>query len=234
MFNKLKILLPMLISILFTVSGYSQSGWKIQANAVTFYKLYFVNSTTGWAVGSQGMILKTTNAGNNWESQKCPTKEELRSIFFIDLNNGWISSRFGTIFKSTNSGYSWSKQTTNTDYDLNSIYFINTMTGWTCGGNSPDHILLESTNGGFDWFSQNVDSNHILFNEVQFLNETTGFLCGNFGSLRGTIFKTTNGGSNWFVNYYDYYSSVRNVHFINNRFIYRIYWWNFRFPDKNY
>jgi hypothetical protein len=45
--------------------------------------VYFVNQTTGWAVGWTGKILKTTNGGSNWLSQSSGTSLDLRSVFVI-------------------------------------------------------------------------------------------------------------------------------------------------------
>lgn len=51
------------------IIGTSNGGstWSIQASLVTpsdhFYSVFFINNSTGWAVGSSGIIRKTTNAG---------------------------------------------------------------------------------------------------------------------------------------------------------------------------
>ena len=38
-------------------------GWRDDA---TLHDVCFVNTTTGWAVGNQGVILRTTDGGQNW------------------------------------------------------------------------------------------------------------------------------------------------------------------------
>ena len=38
-------------------------GWRDDA---TLHDVHFVNVSTGWAVGNQGVILRTTDGGRNW------------------------------------------------------------------------------------------------------------------------------------------------------------------------
>lgn len=56
------------ILILCIIFSQALSQWRIALSSTypsgtTFQSLYFVNENVGWAVGSDGMILKTTNGG---------------------------------------------------------------------------------------------------------------------------------------------------------------------------
>lgn len=46
-------------------------GWFNQTSSVSeiLMSVNFVNNTTGWIVGYNGVILKTTNGGLNWNNQ---------------------------------------------------------------------------------------------------------------------------------------------------------------------
>ncbi|MHB9002469.1 MAG: WD40/YVTN/BNR-like repeat-containing protein, partial [Coriobacteriia bacterium] len=58
----------------------------------------FVDSATGYAAGSSGVIIKTTDAGNTWylaRSGGAGDDYDLRSISFLDANNGWAISLTG-------------------------------------------------------------------------------------------------------------------------------------------
>ncbi|MCW8961436.1 MAG: YCF48-related protein, partial [Ignavibacteriaceae bacterium] len=76
--------------------------------------IYFVDSNTGWTVGTGGTILKTTNGGNSWETQNSGTEEYLLSTFFINANTGWVVGSNGLILKTTNSGDNWFSQSSGT------------------------------------------------------------------------------------------------------------------------
>src|SRR5947207_14684799 len=54
---------------LLTTNCFSQ--WLQQTSGVTtpLYNIQFVNLNTGWATGSNSIILKTTDGGNNWFQQ---------------------------------------------------------------------------------------------------------------------------------------------------------------------
>ncbi len=62
--------------------------------------VYFVNSSTGFAVtGSQ--ILKTTNSEVNWSSQSA---NSFNNIFFTSPDTGYVWGPGGVIYKTTNGG----------------------------------------------------------------------------------------------------------------------------------
>ncbi len=55
-------------------------------------------------MGSDGTIIKTVNAGNNWITQSSGTYFWLFSVFFTDTNTGYAVGEFGKILKTTNGG----------------------------------------------------------------------------------------------------------------------------------
>ena len=54
-------------------------------------------------------------------------------------------------------------------------------------------IVLNASSQPYGWFSQASGTSEHL-NGVYFVNNNTGYIIGNLG----TILKTTNGGANWF------------------------------------
>ena len=50
----------------------------------TINAVSFVNSSTGWAVGIGGTILKTTDGGNTWAAQVSGTSFNLEGVKFVD------------------------------------------------------------------------------------------------------------------------------------------------------
>ncbi len=94
--------------ILFSPS-ITRAQW-IQQNSGTSNDLNgvsFSDSLHGWAVGNDGIILHTTNGGNNWSPQVSTNLNSLRSVSFCDTMNGWTVGDKGTILATSNGGKSW-------------------------------------------------------------------------------------------------------------------------------
>ena len=69
--------------------------------------IYLINSFIGYAVGSGGLILKTSNGGNSWTSLNSGVTTHLNAVNFISTNNGWVVGEGGTILFTTNEGASF-------------------------------------------------------------------------------------------------------------------------------
>ena len=84
-----------------------------------------LNSSTGFAAGELGLIVKTTNSGNNWISTSVPNYFSAKKIIFVNENTGWFMNN-NYLYKTTNCGDSWNKQPaiSATTY-INTLYFIN-------------------------------------------------------------------------------------------------------------
>jgi photosystem II stability/assembly factor-like uncharacterized protein len=58
----------------------------------------------GYAVGSEGTILKTYDAGGNWQSQQSGTMLKLNKVHFLDLDFGFAVGENGIVLRSTTGG----------------------------------------------------------------------------------------------------------------------------------
>ena len=61
-------------------------------------------SLVGYAVGDNGTIIKTSSAGNVWESQNSGTFHKLNDVSFLDLDYGFVVGDGGTILKTETGG----------------------------------------------------------------------------------------------------------------------------------
>ena len=99
----------------------------------------FANAFTGWAVGSNGVIVYSGDGGTNWSQQTSPTTRLLAKVWFINAQTGWACGGWqdGTtylVIKTTNGGQSWTDQSFSSGaYSCESIFFINDQTGWIGG-----------------------------------------------------------------------------------------------------
>lgn len=69
-----------------------------------YYSVKFANDSTGWIVGSGGVILKTINAGKKWFLSQSPTLNLYTSAEFKSENIGWVVGSNGTILKTSTGG----------------------------------------------------------------------------------------------------------------------------------
>src|SRR4051812_44687070 len=103
--------IPSLLAFLALEAG-AQNTWVIQNPRPTAENLnstYFTNGSSGWAVGSGGTILHTSNGGSSWSAQASGVNLTLNSVDFIDANTGWAVGDTGGIIRTVNGGTTWSR-----------------------------------------------------------------------------------------------------------------------------
>ncbi|MBZ0199246.1 MAG: T9SS type A sorting domain-containing protein, partial [Ignavibacteriaceae bacterium] len=150
-----------------------------------------LNDTLGWVCGLRGTLLKTTDAGVNWQSVDIGYPNiSYWAIDFLDENLGVITLGNGSILKTTDGGESWTDIQTGT---TNALYCVDII--------DPLHIIAAgewyqvayTSDGGNTWHLN--DELPYDANAIQFTDTSTGYAVG--GENLG-IWKTTNGGMNWF------------------------------------
>ena len=60
------------------------------ASLAWFRDVAFVSETKGWIVGSDGVMLSTTDGGKVWKAEPRFTTDTFREIHFTDENTGWL------------------------------------------------------------------------------------------------------------------------------------------------
>lgn len=74
--------------------------------------VFFLDEQMGWAVGHNGLVLRTKNGGEAWESLPPFTGNRLRSVFFLDAKRGWIAGDarhedLAVLFETLDGGTTW-------------------------------------------------------------------------------------------------------------------------------
>lgn len=185
-----------LFVVLFYITERTHTQWieQITGSKLTKYNVKFVNENTGWVTGTNSLILKTTNGGNNWIQMtgSATTNSSLNGISFINVNTGWVCASLGVIWKTTNGCATWDSLYTGNIGTLRDIQFVNSQTGWVVGRNNR---AFRTTNGGLQWDSLSIINGGEV---IKFSNFMTGWCGGSFtGSNQSIIYKTTNSGLNW-------------------------------------
>lgn len=167
-------------------------GWDrfITGTAVDLYGLNFSNTSTGYLVGYNGEMEKSTNGGLNWNIlSHNATDRRLWQIFFLNNNLGYTVGIDGTVLATVNGGINWIKLNFPVSINLRCLYFINGSTGFVAGNSNGN--IYKTTNGGISWQTKSSEANSV--SGIYFVDQNIGFACG----YPGIILKTTNGGDNW-------------------------------------
>ncbi|MEO8446907.1 MAG: YCF48-related protein [bacterium] len=168
-----------------TVNGGVNWSW-INLSSNSLLDLHFNSAGTGFVVSNGGDVYKTTNGGNQWSNKNLQVA--LSGISFSENNKGNIIGSFGNIFQTNNSGENWSSVSPSfVSANLNHVSFLNSNVGFIVGDSGK---VLKTTNAGLNWNFLNLNTKENL-TYLKFIDESNGFISGN------SIFKTTNGGTDW-------------------------------------
>jgi photosystem II stability/assembly factor-like uncharacterized protein len=210
-----KLVIILLFYHFFLTTGNSQ--WIQQSSGVNaqLYKVKFLNRYTGWTCGA-GVILKTTNGGNNWINISHPApNKNFYGLCILDSNTVYVTGYFETILKTTNSGQNWieiKNGPVGQGLSYRAVYFINYNTGWI---GTTSQKILKTTNAGQN-FTEYFINYPYETNDLYFKDSLNGI-----GIDFGTgPYKTTNGGINWYyasINLGTIYPWFYNVSIINNQ-----------------
>jgi len=125
-------------------------------------------------------------------------------MHFINADLGFIgnypeSGGQAKIFKTTNGGLTWDSNQVNFLF-ISSIHFINSSIGWFTGFSFSCKYSATS-DGGLSWVCGNIPpGSDIDVRSIFFIDHLNGWIGSPYVQLGiRTIFRTTNGGSNWYA-----------------------------------
>lgn len=143
----------------------------------------------GWVAGWGGVILHSSDNGENWTVQKTGTTVSLESIFLADEKHGWSTGWNGAILRTEDGGQHWTYvRTAAARWSLNAVHFRDPLNGWAVG------ILgqvLRSRDGGNTWEKQDVSSRR-AFQSVFFDASGRGWILGG-----DQVLVSGDGGETW-------------------------------------
>jgi len=167
--------------------------------------IFFINSTTGWIVGSDGLIAYTSDGGTNWTKQNWGkdvtkvTDSDLRCVYFIDNLNGWIGGINGVILATSDGGAHWTLQSIPESQTVLDIDFVSTTTGFAVS--AYNRTFYKTENAGTTWIKDNSSLPSFVPYTLDFVNANTGWMAGHGyinGSYVGYIARTNDGGITWY------------------------------------
>lgn len=171
--------------------AYNECGKTLYNISYSLNDVEFINNETVFAVGSDGVIIKSIDAGKNWMQINSGTRASLYKLQFVTENVGYIVGGYGDIvLKTENAGTSWFPiEINNPDYPyVSNLFFITPDKGFVIGGEGK---IFKTVDGGKSWDYKTKGWDNL--SSVYFVDESTGFVCGR----SNTLYKTTDFGENW-------------------------------------
>ncbi len=140
---------------------------------VALHAVYFGADKNVFAVGEEGTVLASTNAGKTWKQQKPSSKATLRGVHFTDAKHGWAVGdgdrdaprprghvvmgrpmKSGTCLITSNGGKKWGNVWVQTNFELRSIWMATDKIGQICNHGTSSHAdgdRVITTDGGKTW-----------------------------------------------------------------------------------
>ena len=156
--------------------------------AVGFNSIYTPDGVNIIAVGDQGLIFRSSNAGNTWASYT-HTTDNFRSVYSLG-NDVWIGANNGNVYKTTKLNSPISTYNIGVNSTINSVYFVNSSLGFVCCDNG---LVYKSIDGGLTWSPSGTGLTASSLSAISFLDENKGAAAGK----NGAVYLTVNGGAMW-------------------------------------
>jgi photosystem II stability/assembly factor-like uncharacterized protein len=180
----------------------------------------FVNDDIGWLAGTNGILLKTYDFGENWTKVELNQNWYIRQIDFINESVGlmicFIDSLDGSslIAKSLDGGINWTVQQVLPSVILQSMFAVDENNVYAVGGDT----IFKTTNGGTNWIDISPNLQNRYYHSLWFQNSHTGVVVGNYydGTVeRGIIIKTTDGGITWDETVVNEFNDIYDLQFLD-------------------
>jgi len=165
--------------------GTQQSNYQQYPPESSLLGTCFPNLDSGWAVGTNGCIVRITGASGespNFAAQTIPgvTFESVRVTYDSGSSRytGWAVGQSGVI-DHTDDGQVWQPQQSGTNRDLHHVCALNASRAWAVGSGG---VILSTTNGGQTWNDEASGTGNDLFG-IFFVNAGFGIAVGEKGTI---------------------------------------------------
>ncbi len=194
-------------------------NWQILETGQTdhLYGISFPSADTGYAVTKWGYNIKTINGGLNW-SPAVNDSCQYEVVSFLNSLTGFTGGHKNAldnaiIKRTTNGGNSWTAYYPDSMYNVRDLCFSPNNTffvaGYKLNSVNFNGVIARTTNLGDTWTIQGFPDR---ISAVYFYSALTGYA----SAENNIMYKTTNGGENWFATYCVNYFSSYGLYFTDD------------------
>ncbi len=186
------------------ISTAPPNGWVSQTSGVTtsLNTVSAVNQTVGWIGGNGGVVLRTTNGGDNWTNVTGGPigTADVYCICGLSASTCLVSTSPAAtfVYRTTDGGTTWTQVFTQTGGFIDDIKFQNANTGFMYGDPvGARWSLWKSTDAGATWDSTGLyvpqAGTEAGWNNAMWLNGNNLW----YGTNNTRVYYSTNFGSSW-------------------------------------
>lgn len=182
------------------------AAWTRQKSGTMawLHAVHFLDKNRGWAAGSGGTLLETSDGGVTWTKVSTMTKDTLRDACFVDDHTGWLVAERDVYKLKTNDearsyllrtddgGLTWRAvylEGVDPNARLVRVIFSDLANGWVFGETG---VVFATRDGGAHWTPQSPPTKHLLLGGA-FFDSSRLWLVG----AGATIIHTSNSGATW-------------------------------------
>ncbi|MBI4433992.1 hypothetical protein HY632_04400, partial [Candidatus Uhrbacteria bacterium] len=171
--------------------GYWNTPNTYAENAsVTLLGVAVPDDNTAYAVGTGGVIYKTTNGGSQWTALTSGTATTLNDIACYSTTDCVAVGNAGLTLVTSNGGQSWSAGSAGS-WSMYGVSATDTSNTYLAVGADAD--IWKTTDGGFTWSEISPGSLVTTFRSIFCLDASVCIAAG----TSGVIMRTANGGTSW-------------------------------------
>lgn len=175
--------------------------------------VWFVDALTGWAVNSDGHIIKTTDGGMTWLPQQSTPGVYLRCIGFASASVGWVGTltRNRRLYHTIDGGVTWAVVTqlpVDAPVAVCGLSVVSAMVVYASGTNRPNDVpgMIKTLDGGATWTAWNMSAHASILIDTLFVDALHGWVVGGKADeptpttrdkLKPVVLETTDGGVTW-------------------------------------
>jgi photosystem II stability/assembly factor-like uncharacterized protein len=158
-----------------------------------FFGGFMLDPNTGYAVGDNQVLCKTTDGGENFSVYEWNNYADFTGIRILGVSapSDLIAvavADSGVVFRTTDGGNYWNRSTiAGPEDNLTDVYFLNSTLGYIVGYNGK---VFMTTDAGENWTQEPVVTSNNL-NSVYFYSDKLGWAVGDNGTI--LRFEGTNG-----------------------------------------
>jgi len=181
--------------------------------------IWFLDADRGWAINSDGKILRTEDGGASWRQQLHAPDVYLRCIGFSDERTGWVGTTTpaNRLFRTRDAGETWSPVggLPAAPSFICGLSVVSESVIYASGTNDPGNIpgvttnvpgVIKSTDGGETWTAIDLSLHANLLVDIYFPEPNRGWVVGGKadgpnpttrGRVRPVVLLTEDGGRSW-------------------------------------
>jgi photosystem II stability/assembly factor-like uncharacterized protein len=172
----------------------------------------FLDANRGWAVNSNGHILRTPDGGDTWEQQFAADGAYLRCVGFANEDLGWVGTltRARRLYHTSDGGMTWSRVEglpPEAPPAICGLSVVNERVVYGSGTNFPNRPagVIKTVDGGATWTATDMGAHATLLVDVYFSDEEHGWVVGGKAEVPDptrddvvpVVLATEDGGRTW-------------------------------------